>query len=89
MGAAVKSASSENGQLDPEPDAEALSALSAAPLFLGRVSAPPSSSPSDEELEHAPKRRAWPCPAPPPVLGSLCGWALGLGITLLFQPAAS
>eukprot|EP00964_Phaeocystis_antarctica_P013533 scaffold7419_cov34-Phaeocystis_antarctica.AAC.1 len=67
VGAAVKSASSENGQLDPEPEAEALSALSAAPLFLGRVSAPPSSSPSDEELEHAPKRRAWPCPAPPPV----------------------
>ena len=83
----MKSDSSENGQLDPEVDADAadaaaasavpgsaaLSPLSAAPfIFLG-IASPPLSSPSDEELEHVPKRRAWPCPAPPPALGSLGG----------------
>ena len=105
MGAAVKRASSENGQLDPEVDAAAAAAaaaasavpcsaalppLSATPLFLGTAS-PPLSSPSEEELEHDPKRRAPPCPAPPPALGCLAGWALAWvdDIALLFQPAAS
>ena len=73
------------------PASAALVALCAA-LFLttlGVASAPPS-SPSDEELEHGPKRRAWPCPAPPPEPGSLGDCALAWAdIALLLHPAAS